>query len=126
GVEFQHHSPLTAERHLHGFLGSGLGWLDYDLDGWDDLYCCQGASWESMLNPVGTRDLKQSNALYRNQSGVRFSNVTPDAGLKEFGYSMGVAIGDFDNDGFPDIYVNNFGVNRLFWNLGDGTFSEVG
>ncbi|WP_350196572.1 CRTAC1 family protein [Gimesia maris] len=126
GVEFQHHSPLTAERHLHGFLGSGLGWLDYDLDGWDDLYCCQGASWESMLNPGGTRDLKQSNALYRNQSGVRFSNVTPDAGLKEFGYSMGVAIGDFDNDGFPDIYVNNFGVNRLFWNLGDGTFSEVG
>ena len=126
GIEFQHHSPLTAERHLHSFLGSGLGWLDYDLDGWDDLYCCQGASWESLLNPGGARDLKESNALYRNQSSVRFSNVTRDTGLMEFGYSMGVAFGDFDNDGFPDIYVNNFGVNQLFWNLGDGTFAEVG
>lgn len=126
GIEFQHHSPFTAERHLHSFLGSGLGWLDYDLDGWDDLYCCQGASWESLLNAGGARDLKESNALYRNQSSVRFSNVTQDAGLMEFGYSMGVAFGDFDNDGFPDIYVNNFGVNQLFWNLGDGTFSEVG
>lgn len=126
GIEFQHHSPLTPERHLHSFLGSGLGWLDYDLDGWDDLYCCQGTSWESMKNPGRTLDLKESNTLYRNQNGVQFSNVTRNANLMEFGYSMGVTFGDFNNDGFPDIYVNNFGVNQLFCNHGDGTFTEIG
>ena len=126
GIDFKHDSPLTPERHLHTFLGSGLGWLDYDLDGWSDLYCCQGAHWESMMDPNQGQEVGQSNMLYRNQSGSKFANVTEDLILRESRYSMGVAIGDFDNDGFPDIFVNNIGANQLFWNQGDGTFSEVG
>lgn len=126
GIDFKHVSSLTPERRLHSFLGSGLGWLDYDLDGWCDLYCCQGIDWEFMVHPTGSKELEQSNTLYRNLRGAKFSNTTQNASLLEFSYSMGVAIGDFDNDGFPDIFVNNFGENQLYWNQGDGTFSEDG
>lgn len=126
GIDFKHDSPFTPERHLHLFLGSGLGWVDYDLDGWSDLYCCQGIDWEFMMNPNVSKGLKQSNSLYRNLRGAKFSNATQNAKLLEFSYSMGMAVGDYDNDGFPDIFVNNFGENQLYWNQGDGTFSEDG
>ena len=120
GLEFQHYSPLTPERHLHLFMGSGLGWLDHDLDGWPDLYCCQGAAWPARPET----SLARSNQLFRNRQG-QFENVTSVCGLKNFEYSMGVAVGDFDNDGFPDLYVSSFGPDSLYRNHGDGTWSEV-
>ncbi|MBI1347176.1 hypothetical protein GC163_12910 [bacterium] len=120
GLNFTHDSPLTPERHLHLFMGSGLAWCDYDLDGWPDIYLCQGAAWP----PVADSDLAHSNQLFRNVQG-KFESVTAAARLTCFGYSMGIAVGDYDNDGFPDLYVSAYGPNRLFRNLGDGTWAEV-
>ncbi len=101
-------------------MGSGLGWLDYDQDGWADLYFCQGAAWPA----VHEQDPARSNQLFRNRHG-RFDNVTTAAGLLNFEYSMGLAVGDFNNDGFPDLYVSGFGPDSLYQNNGDGTFLEV-
>lgn len=120
GLDFTHYSPLTPERHLHLFMGSGLAWCDYDRDGWPDLYLCQGAAWPL----VADRDPAHSNQLFRNVQG-RFENVTKHAQLPCFGYSMGTAVGDYDNDGFPDLYVSGYGPDRFFRNLGDGTWAEV-
>lgn len=120
GLDFKHNSPLTPERHLHLFMGSGLGWLDYDGDDWPDLYFCQGAAWP----PRKESDLTHSDQLFRNREGV-FENVTEVCGLRNFEYSMGVAVGDFDSDGFPDLYVSSFGPDSLYRNNGDGTWSEI-
>jgi len=119
-LHFQHFSPLTPERHLHLFMGSGLAWIDHDRDGWPDLYLCQGAAWPLQE----TRDLAHSNQFFRNREGA-FENITDVCGLKNFGYSMGTAVGDYDNDGFPDLYVTSYGRNRMYRNNGDGTWSEV-
>lgn len=120
GLKFMHYSPLTPERHLHLFMGSGLAWCDYDRDGWPDLYFGQGAAWP----PVADHSPGHSNQLFRNVQG-RFQNVTDVAGLSCFGYSMGIAVGDYDSDGFLDFYVSAYGPNRLFRNRGDGTWTEV-
>jgi hypothetical protein len=100
--------------------GAGAGWLDYDADGHWDLYLNQGG------DATVTSDEHQPNdALFRNAGDGTFQNVTAMAGVVEQGYSQGVAVGDFDNDGFDDVYVTNLGRNTLFHNLGDGTFQEV-
>lgn len=121
GISFRHVSPLSEERHIHLYMGSGLSWLDYDRDGWPDLYFCQGTA----SPPKSSRD-QPSNRLFRNRGQSEFTDVTELAGLIESEYSMGAASADFDNDGFADLYVTNFGENRLYLNNGDGTFSEVG
>lgn len=120
GLDFTHYSPLSPERHLHLFMGSGLAWCDYDGDEWPDLYLCQGAAWPRPAdqNPA------HSNQLFRNVRG-RLQNVTECARLPCFGYSMGICVGDYDSDGFSDIYVSSYGPNRFFRNLGDGTWVEV-
>ena len=101
-------------------IGGGAGWLDYDGDGRWDLYLNQGG------DPTADPDEHQPNdALFRNLGDGTFEDVTEPAGIREFGYSQGVAIGDYDNDGFDDIYVTNVGGNTLFHNQGDGTFREV-
>lgn len=120
GLRFTHYAPLTPERHLHLFMGSGLGWLDYDGDDWPDLYLCQGAAWP----PRQESNLARSDQLFRNRHGT-FENVTEVCGLRNFEYSMGAAVGDFDSDGFPDLYVTSFGPNSLYRNNGDGTWTEV-
>ena len=125
GIQFRHVSPLTPERHLHLVMGSGVGWVDFDRDGWPDLYLAQGA-------PFGKADREQfaargesSDRLIRNLGEGQFDDVSDVAGLTDLDYSMGITIGDFDNDGFQDIYVTNFGTNRLLRNNGDGTFGEI-
>ncbi|MCA9053719.1 MAG: CRTAC1 family protein [Planctomycetaceae bacterium] len=101
-------------------MGSGLGWIDYDRDGCPDMYLAQGAPWTGELRPAeGPED-----QLFRQRSG-RFLNVTDHCGVVDRAYGMGVTVGDFNADGFPDLYVSNFGPNRLFINDGDGTFSDV-
>jgi enediyne biosynthesis protein E4 len=125
GIQFRHVSPLTPERHLHLVMGSGIGWLDFDRDGWPDLYLAQGA-------PFGKADREQfaargesSDRLLRNLGQGQFDDVSDRSGLVDLDYSMGITVGDFDNDGFRDIYVSNYGVNRFHRNNGDGTFDEL-
>lgn len=127
GVRFTHHSPFTEERHLHLTMGSGAAWFDYDRDGWPDLYLGQGRAWAGPdrepdkshgSRPVGL------DRVFRNLGG-RFEDVTEQTGISNPDYAMGIAVGDVDNDGFPDLYVSNFGPNRLFLNNGDGTFGDA-
>jgi hypothetical protein len=119
-VDFQHSSPLTPERHLHLFMGSGAAWLDFDRDGWPDLYLGQGKAWgnDNQKSPP-------SNRFLANLGDGTFRDVTINANLINLDYSMGVAVGDFDNDGFADIYVSSYGQNRLYHNNGDGSLSEI-
>lgn len=102
-------------------LGGGCGWLDYDRDGHWDLLLNQGGDPTQAASSSSPGD-----ALFRNQDGDGFVETTESGFLAELGYGMGVAIGDYDNDGFDDIYLTNVGRNSLWKNLGDGTFEEVG
>jgi hypothetical protein len=121
GLKFTHHSPLTEERHLHLTMGSGVGWLDYDRDGFPDLYFAQGKAWSGPNGKPSTPP--KTDRLFRNLGG-RFEDVTEHLGVSNAEYAMGIAAGDMDNDGFPDLYVSNFGRNRMFLNNGDGTFQD--
>ncbi|MGI8979947.1 MAG: FG-GAP-like repeat-containing protein [Pirellulaceae bacterium] len=103
-----------------GDLGGGIGVLDYDGDFWPDLYFSQGADW-----PVNTASTAHRDRLYRNLGNGKFEDVTLAAGLGDNSFSHGISVGDFDNDGFPDLYLANCGVNRLYHNNGDGTFTDV-
>jgi len=100
--------------------GGGAGWLDYDADGHWDLYLNQGG------DPTRKPDAKQPNdKLFRNRGDGIFEDVTDHARIVEFRYSQGVAVGDYDNDGFDDVYVTSINGNTLFHNQGDGTFVDV-
>lgn len=128
-IQFRHHSPLTAQRHLHLTMGSGVAWIDFDCDGWPDLYCAQGKTYpldtvEPEENGRGI-STAHSDAILRNQRGTDFSDVSSPAGILTDDYAMGLAPGDFNNDGFPDLYVTTLGKNRLHRNNGDGTFTET-
>lgn len=104
--------------------GGGVAVLDFDLDLWPDLFLTQGRKWldgRSIPEPAG--DLV--DCLYRNQSGLRFENVTADALPADSGFGQGCSVGDFNSDGFPDLFVANVGANQLLRNNGDGTFTDV-
>ncbi len=102
------------------FTGGGIGVLDVDHDGWPDLWLTQGGQWP--LEAPGHRSLDR---IYRNDGAGRFADMTAVAGVVEDRYSQGIAIGDVDQDGFPDAYVANLGGDRLFLNQGDGTFRDA-
>lgn len=114
GVE-QHSSHRMFE-----FTGGGVAALDYDRDGFVDIFCTQGRPWsgEARLTDVGDR-------LFRNLAGKRFAEVSGAAGIAETGFGQGTTVGDFNSDGFADIYVANIGANQLWLNNGDGTFNDV-
>jgi hypothetical protein len=101
-------------------VASGLATFDYDGDGLTDIYFLNGRPL-----PGAQAERPPANALYRNLGGLRFQEVTAAAGVGEAGYGLGVAIGDYNHDGYPDIYVNNFGPNVLYLNRGDGSFRDV-
>ncbi len=109
-------------------MGSGVAMLDYKNDGRLDLFFVNGAALRDPM-PAGAQPDKSApkywNRLYRNKGDGTFADVTVAAGLQGVGYGMGVAVGDFDNDGRPDIYVTGFGSNALYLNNGDGTFTDV-
>lgn len=117
------HVYLNGERGkclLMETTGGGAGWLDYDGDGHWDLYLNQGG------DPTRDPDARQPNdKLFRNRGDATFEDVTDHARIVEFRYSQGVAVGDYDNDGFDDIYVTSINGNTLFHNQGDGTFVDA-
>jgi len=131
GLEFHHFSGPSVERYMPEIMGAGVALLDYDNDGDLDVYLVQGlplapAKQWVFPPPPGW---KPGNRLFRNllaETGrLQFEDVTEKAGVGWVGCGMGVAVGDYDNDGFQDLYVTNFGSNVLYHNNGDGTFSDV-
>ena len=120
GIAFRHVNAASGEKYLVETMGSGCAWLDYNQDGLMDLYLVNGRAL-----PGFTPEKPLSNALYRNNGNGTFTDVTRAAGVEGAGYGMGVAVADFDNDGFPDLYLTNFGPNQLYRNNGNGTFTDV-
>ena len=120
GIGFVHTDGSSGERYIVETVASGLALFDYDGDGDEDIYFLNGAPL-----PGAKADPPPRNALYRNDGGWRFTDVTAQAGVGDTGYGLGVCVGDYNNDGHPDLYVNNFGPNVLYRNNGDGTFTDV-
>ena len=120
GITFVHTDGSSGRRYIVETVSAGLALFDYDNDGDIDIYFLNGA-------PLpGTKvDKPPRNALYRNDGGWKFTDVTEQAGVGDTGYGLGVAAGDYDNDGYQDLYLNNFGPNVLYHNNGDGTFTDV-
>ena len=119
GVRFRHHSGAAGGKLLPETLGSGCAFIDYDADGWQDILLVNGMDWP------GRSGQRSTLCLYRNNRNGTFSDVTRAAGLDVEMYGMGVAVGDWNNDGFPDLLVTCVGQNRLFRNTGKGTFVDV-
>ena len=119
GIHFQHNSGAYGGKLLPETMGSGCAFLDYDRDGWQDILLVNGMDWE------GHKGAPTALKLYRNNRNGTFTDVTRSAGLDLEMYGMGVAVGDYNNDGFPDIFVSCVGQSRLFRNTGKGTFVEA-
>ena len=119
GIQFQHNSGAYGGKLLPETLGSGCAFLDYDNDGWQDVLLINGMDWP------GHKRQHSTLRLYRNNRNGTFSDVTRQAGLDLEMYGMGVAVGDYNNDGYPDILITCVGQNRLFKNTGKGTFIDV-
>jgi hypothetical protein len=122
GIQFRHNAGAYGGKLLPETLGAGCAFLDYDGDGWQDILLINGMHW-----PGHDKKEERSSTLklYRNNGNGTFSDATRSAGLEVEMYGMGVAVGDYNNDGYPDILVTCVGQNRLFRNTGKGTFVDV-
>ena len=119
GIDFVHRAGATDDYLLPEIMGGGAGFLDYDADGFLDVYLVQSGRLD------GPQDDRPGNRLYRNDGRGGFIDTTVAAGVGDEGYGMGCAAGDIDNDGDVDLYVTNLGPNVLYLNNGDGTFADV-
>jgi len=128
GIHFLHQAPHTSRKYLIETMGSGVGLFDCDNDGRLDILLVNGAPY-SDPTPPGTIPQKTGpeywNRLYHQKKDGTFEDITEKAGLQGVGYGMGVAIADYDNDGFEDIYVTGYGGNHLYHNNGNCTFTDV-
>jgi hypothetical protein len=128
GVRFQHAAPHTSKKYLLETMGSGVALFDYDNDGRLDLFVVSGAEINDP-SPPGTIPQKTGpkywNRLYHQKSDGTFEDVTEKSGLQGVGYGMGVAVGDYDNDGFEDLFVTGYGGNHLYHNNGNDTFTDM-
>ena len=128
GINFRYQSSHTSKKYLPETMGAGVALFDYDNDGRLDIFFVNGAP---LADPTPKGSIPQKtgpqywNRLYHQKADGTFEDVTERAGLQGTGYGMGVAVGDYDNDGFEDLYVTAYGGNKLYHNNGDGTFSDV-
>src|SRR6201986_5315734 len=128
GVHFQGRASHTTKKYLLETMGSGVALFDYDNDGLLDIFFVNGAP---LLDPMNKdavpqkTDPKYWNRLFHQKKDGTFEDVTEKAGLQGIGYGMGVAVADYDNDGYEDLYVTAYGGNRLYHNNGNGTFTDV-
>jgi enediyne biosynthesis protein E4 len=128
GLHFEYVASHTSRKYLIETMGSGLALFDYDNDGRLDIFVVNGAQ---LYDPTqkgtipGKKGPQDWNRLYHQKRDGTFEDITEKAGLQGIGYGMGVAVGDYDNDGFEDLYVTAYGGNRLYHNNGDGTFTDV-
>ncbi len=120
GIKFRHNNGAYGKKYLPETTGSGCAFLDYDNDGWQDVLLLNGMDFDD-----APKKRKSVMALYHNNQNGTFTDVTAAAGLAKPMYGMGAAIGDFDNDGFDDLYVTALGENKLFRNAGNGKFTDV-
>nr|WP_254062326.1 CRTAC1 family protein [Acidobacterium sp. S8] len=114
-------SGNSAKAYIVESLGSGVALLDYDNDGWLDIYLVNGMTYTAMSG----KEPAPHSALFHNNHDGTFTNVAEKAGVTNDRWGVGVAVGDYDNDGWPDLYVTNMGRNRLYHNNHDGTFTDV-
>src|SRR5260370_4715944 len=122
GLTSWKHTMGTLEKHyIIETNGSGVGLIDYDNDGWLDIYFVNGSTMDAMSG----KTVGPKAALFHNNHDGTFTDVALKAGVTNDRWGVGVAIADYDNDGWPDIYVSNFGKNRLYHNNHDGTFTDV-
>ena len=119
GIHFEHNTGAYGGKLLPETLGSGCAFLDYDADGWQDILLLNSMDWP------GHKRQRTTLKLYRNNRNGTFTDVTQAAGLDVEMYGLGVAVGDYNNDGFPDIFISGVGQSRLFRNTGKGTFQDV-
>ncbi len=123
GIQFRHNSGAFGAKYLPETMGPGCAFLDYDGDGWLDILLVNGTNWPDHRGERGATP--STMRLYRNNRNGTFADVTERAGLAVEMYGMGVAVGDYNNDGFPDLLVTAVGQNRLFQNNGRGRFVDV-
>ena len=122
GLEkFLHRSGTPEKKTILETIGSGVALIDYDNDGWLDIYLLNG----STIAALKGKEAAPRAMLFHNNHDGTFTDVTEKAGVANERWGFGVAVGDYDNDGWPDIYVANFGKNRLYHNNHDGTFTDV-
>jgi enediyne biosynthesis protein E4 len=119
GIRFVHNNGAFGKKFLPETLGPGVAFIDYDNDGWPDIFLVNGMDWPGLVQKHTTPK------LYHNNHDGTFTDVTHKAGLDVEMYGMGVAVGDYDNDGFDDLFVTALGQSRLFHNNGNGTFTDV-
>src|SRR5437764_8886635 len=120
GITWVHDNAISAERYLPETMGPGVAFLDYDNDGWMDIYLVNSGACDFYKPSKPIR-----NALYRNNRDGTFTDVTQKAGVPGNAYGMGVAVGDYDGDGWPDLYVTQYPRSILYHDNGDGTFTDV-
>jgi len=124
GIDFIHSIGDKELSNIVESSGAGAAFLDYDQDGYIDLYVCNGTWLKGLSSGEKPAELPH-NHLYRNLGNGTFEDVTKKAGVGGPWYSMGVTVGDYNNDGYPDLYVSNYGTNVLYKNNGNGTFTDV-
>lgn len=124
GINFQHFDGRTGDKYLIETLGSGALFIDYDLDGDQDIYIVNATHITPSANQKDEL-IHPTNKLYQNNGDGTFTDVTQKAAVGDTGYGVGCASADINNDGYPELYVTNFGVNRLYLNNGNGTFTDI-